>query len=269
MPIIKKSSGGGGTSLPSQSGHSGQYLTTNGTTLSWGSPSAGGTLDPASSSSIIENFDDFDSYNYSGGSPSTIAMGPFHLTASAGVTRSQPASGESNRVGIVQMVASAAAESLYAGFQSILLGGLTSHVFATSVTFSRIPTSAADSWLGQWGIQDSSTAYNNAGNAITLRVTYLSANWVAQCTSAGTTTFVDTGVPYAVNTWYNLRIVSTPTSVTAYINGTLVSTISTNIPTTAVMGPVLAVTWQAGTAVTVRYDWIYQNYQLAAARGTF
>lgn len=240
-------------------------------------PSGGGggssstTLDPASSASVIQNFDDFDSYNYSAGSPSTTAVGPMHLTFAMGAIKGTPTGSETNRVGIMTATGNTSNQfpGCYGDFTSILVAGLTNHTFATSVNFSRIPTSGADSWLGQWGIQDTSTAYNNSGNAITLRVTYLSPNFVGQCTNAGTTTFLDTGIPYAANTWYNLRVVTTPTQVTYYINGVSVGSITTNIPATNPMGPVNALTWQAGADIAIKYDWIYQSYQLAVSRGSF
>jgi hypothetical protein len=40
--VISATSTGGGTTLPTQSGNSGKYLTTNGTALSWGTPGGGG-----------------------------------------------------------------------------------------------------------------------------------------------------------------------------------------------------------------------------------
>lgn len=63
----------------------------------------------------------------------------------------------------------------------------------------------------------------------------LGANWQAHVRSLTAFTTVDTGVNVTanLNTWFDLKIVATSTSVAFYINGTLVTTITTNIPPTS------------------------------------
>lgn len=223
-------------------------------------------IDPTSSSQLFEAFFDYNSWNYSPGSPSTFAVGPMTLTFSAGCAKGIPGAGEGP--GILTQTADSTNNfpTIYGDFTSIRLDTLTQHIYQVRFAMSRIPTSGADSWLGQWGLSDSNMAYNNSGNAVSLRVTYLSANFVAQCTSAGVTTYVDTGIPYAANTYYDLKVISTPTTCTMYVNGTLAATITSNIPTAAPIGPVSTITWQAGTSVTLRNDWIYTAYQTSSNR---
>jgi hypothetical protein len=63
------------------------------------------------------------------------------------------------------------------------------------------------------------------------------ANWYA-CTKDGTTINAqDTGVAFAVDTVYKLRISTDGTNVYFYINGVLVATLSANLPgSTTVLG---------------------------------
>lgn len=70
-------------------------------------------------------------------------------------------------------------------------------------------------------------------------------NWRARsCAAGGVTESTDTGVVVALNTTYELRIVSTDgTSILFYINGTLVATHATTLPSTSTsLGCYLSVT---------------------------
>ena len=86
-------------------------------------------------------------------------------------------------------------------------------------------------------------------------------NWQAITYASDTTTSTNTGVA-AVTGWTKLGILinATATSVGYYINGTLVATNTTNIPT-ADCGCVVWVSQSSGsTSVTLESDyfWIYQ-----------
>jgi len=56
------------------------------------------------------------------------------------------------------------------------------------------------------------------------------ANWQIQVRSLTAATTVDSGIAATLNTWFDLKIIATSTSVQFYINGALITTITTNIP---------------------------------------
>lgn len=43
--VVSAAGGGGGTTLPDQTGHGGEFLKTDGSVLSWGTPSGSGGVD--------------------------------------------------------------------------------------------------------------------------------------------------------------------------------------------------------------------------------
>jgi len=76
-----------------------------------------------------------------------------------------------------------------------------------------------------------------------------------QCktSQSSTRTTVASGVVWSANTWYLLEMRFTATNVDYYINGTLVATITTNIPTggTQNFGPIFRISKTAGTAARI------------------
>lgn len=66
-------------------------------------------------------------------------------------------------------------------------------------------------------------------------------NWLAFCRSAGVETVIDTGVVLDTS-WHTFRIETSSTSVKFYIDGTLVTTIVTNIPTSYLQSYIYLVT---------------------------
>ena len=95
-------------------------------------------------------------------------------------------------------------------------------------------------WLGMWdGIYDPSTDLATdtpAGNLVAFRyASDVDTHIVAVCqTSSSNQTVVDTGVAPSTSTPQIFKIVPSGSSVEFFINGTLVATISTNIPATTV-----------------------------------
>lgn len=89
-----------------------------------------------------------------------------------------------------------------------------------------------------------------------------SANWQLVTTSNSIRTYQVTSIPIVANTWYNLTldINASGTSVLFYINGTLVGTITTNIPNTIARAVSFGnfINKTVGTtARTYQVDWIY------------
>lgn len=95
-------------------------------------------------------------------------------------------------------------------------------------------------WLGMWdGIYDPSTDLATdtpAGNLVAFRyASDVDTHIVAVCqTSSSNQTVVDTGVAPSTSTPQIFKIVPSGSSIEFFINGTLVATISTNIPATTV-----------------------------------
>lgn len=71
--------------------------------------------------------------------------------------------------------------------------------------------------------------YTDASNYVLLRADW-GGNWFLETRSGGVSTNVDTGIALD-NAWHVLEVRASPTSVTAYIDGTLRATSTTNIPT--------------------------------------
>jgi len=71
--------------------------------------------------------------------------------------------------------------------------------------------------------------YADANNYVFLRANW-GGNWVLETRSGGVSTNVDTGIALD-NAWHVLEVRSSPTEVTAYIDGILRATSTTNIPT--------------------------------------
>lgn len=75
--------------------------------------------------------------------------------------------------------------------------------------------------------------------------------WQCKTSQSSTRTTVNSGVTVVANTWYLLEMRITTTSVQYYINGNLVATINTNIPTggTQYFGPIARISKTNGSAV--------------------
>jgi len=99
----------------------------------------------------------------------------------------------------------------------------------------------------------------------------VSANWRCKCASNFTTTTAETSVPVAANTWYRLdiEINAAGTEAKFWINGTLVATITTNIPSGAgrTTGIVCGMAKTAGTtASTCIIDYIAAEFNKTTLR---
>jgi len=95
-----------------------------------------------------------------------------------------------------------------------------------------------------------------------------SVNYIAVCEASGTRTEVDTGVAVSTTStvWPKQRIIvnADATSVTFYIDGSLVATITTNIPSSASHQPYFGIFKSTSTAAqNILYlDYIYVRNQL-------
>lgn len=91
--------------------------------------------------------------------------------------------------------------------------------------------------------------------------------WLAKTANAATRTSVDTAVTVVAGAWIKLRIENSgSTSRRFFINGTLVATITTNIPTTAI-SPAANVRKSAGTTTRLIYiDYFMMDQVFITAR---
>ena len=99
----------------------------------------------------------------------------------------------------------------------------------------------------------------NTANQVQFRYTHSEngGDWTCTSRQSSVETAVNSGVAVVAGTWYNLEIYLNTTSATFYINGTLVATITTNLPsgTSQQFGYSFGIIKSVGTtARTVQYD---------------
>lgn len=179
-----------------------------------------------------------------------------------------PTTSEKNRIGIVNHVCGTGVGNIggMRANQNIMFGQSTI-VLAWS---ARIPTlaDATDDYYIRWGFSNTWPTVQHGAMFEYDRST--SANWriLTAAASVQTTTTTTTAVD---TNWHNFRMVITnSSSVAFYIDGVLLGTHTTNIPSTTVCGPTLIMNKTAGTLNRSWYiDWSYMRYTLGATRGTF
>jgi hypothetical protein len=90
---------------------------------------------------------------------------------------------------------------------------------------------------------DSTPGQTGTRNAVEFFGQSSAANWQCQCYNAVTSTVTNSGIPFSASTWYDLMLVANAGTVTFYINGSSVATITTNIPaSTSLLYPFVAIT---------------------------
>lgn len=117
----------------------------------------------------------------------------------------------------------------------IQLGDGRTHEFVAAVTASALPNGTDNYWASAgWLSNNDASANGNAvhlvyGSGFSLP---LSDRWYLRTVASGTATIADTGVGATGDgeTFRRLRIVLTPSAATAYIDGTQVAQITTNLP---------------------------------------
>jgi len=147
--------GGSGTSLPSQTGNNGKYLTTNGTDTSWGTPSGAGDVIAPSSATTgnVVLFGADKNHLADGGAPITLST-------------TSPLSGPT--AGVISIVPDATHRWWTDALASTLSGkedslgnpGTTGYVLSST-------TGGTRSWVAQSGGAVSDTAYGSSWNGVT------------------------------------------------------------------------------------------------------
>ncbi len=95
---------------------------------------------------------------------------------------------------------------------------------------------------------------------------HASNNWFACTAKAGVRTKVDTGVAATAAAYQDFAVITDGTTVTFYIAGVLVATISTNVPTALMFLSIQVTKTLGATALTARFDFVEYMHSYTAAR---
>ena len=158
-----------------------------------------------------------------------------------------------------------------AGHSGIIRGGTgTTNLGACNIAYRGIWMGTND-WVYETSlrIQTLSTATERftlffqfgTGTTDSIRLFYSdnvnSGKWQAETYASSVSTTQDTGITVAINTWYNLKIVRLSNVITFYINGSLVATISTNVPSSFDTNAGVFLTKTVGTTTrTCDFDYV-------------
>ncbi len=236
---IKKDNGAasivqiGAAELPSQSGNSGKYLTTNGTTASWGAVSVSPSLNVAGPVVCESDFIRSWSKN-TNGYPDMPGIDGFYANSNSSSYPIEHIGGTAGHPGIVRFTSGNANMQLMYGFggYSSSSSGLFPFIAGDDVdSFSIVTRRSTTAAQGFFGFMDSTSATPN--NCIGVRLS--ASTLYCRTTNGGTTTESTYTGGMAANTWIQIDVKRNGSSFEFYRNGTLVQTISTNIPTTTLM----------------------------------
>jgi Concanavalin A-like lectin/glucanases superfamily len=154
-----------------------------------------------------------------------------------------------------------AAISLFGNNDLIVLGGLQ-YIYECRI---RIPTlSGTPSFIVVCGFIDTMTnALPNNGVFFEYTNTLNSGQWVGITRASSTSNPVNSSIAVVANTWYKLRAVinSAGTSVSFYVNGTLIGTSTTYIPTTT-LGLACLVYKTSSSSASRSVNWDYAYWSL-------
>jgi hypothetical protein len=177
-----------------------------------------------------------------------------------------------NRPGVLQFTTAASATGT-----AFIHNGISTYVFgggAVSLEFSaRLTTVVPDGtetyalWMG---FHDNTSA-NTATDGAYFLLTSASANWQTVTAKASTRTSNTTTVGPTVNTWQKFRIDinAACTSITFYIDGTLVATHTTNLPDTTSnnSGVMFNILKSLGTTARIfQVDYVKMSQQFTTSR---
>jgi hypothetical protein len=91
-------------------------------------------------------------------------------------------------------------------------------------------------------------------------------NWHCNVRNFGVDNIVDSGVVVNANTWYRLTVIASSTSARFFIDGNLVFTANTGIPTVALSPIVNIAKWTGTAARTTQVDYVDLTYKLGTKR---
>jgi hypothetical protein len=91
-------------------------------------------------------------------------------------------------------------------------------------------------------------------------------NWHCSIRNFGVDNIIDSGVVVNINTWYKLTVIASSSSARFFINGNLISTVNTGIPTAALSPIVNIAKWAGTTARTMQVDYVDLGYKFSTKR---
>ena len=202
----------------------------------------------------------------------TVGTGPLGFIGgqvSSGAAPALTTTPDNGSFGVWQFsTASATASTSYAiqdgtTLTSLRLGG-GAFVYETRI---RIPTlsDGTNTFTASTGIANNAPAF--ATSDVCFKYTHgtNSGHWTLETKNNSVATTADSGIAVVAGTWYRLRaeINAAGTSITYYINGSSVGTITTNIPTASgrELCAAMDITKSAGsTARTLLVDYVYMKW---------
>lgn len=238
-----------------------------------GGTSTATPFDPTSSAQVIPLFDDLQLYQT--GSYNGQLQLFFTANGTGTWTRNTVSTANKGRYGILvgcSGTTASANATATSGIESFLPGSIQME-YALALQLQSVPTST-DNYVTRFGFVNTFPGVQN-GIYFTVDRTLSTTNWCTATTQASTSTTTVTSV--ALDTaWHNLHMIinSAGTQVQFYIDGTLVATHTTNIPTASGQNCGAQIQQQTvGTGTTqnnfnIFYDWVFVRYQLSVNRGT-
>ena len=176
--------------------------------------------------------------------------------ATVGVFASQPTA-----FGIAQMQTNAGATA-HTCFRlsntNLIINKATASCYVARVFIDSLST-VVETFNLKCGFNDGANASSVGSNSAMIRYTngVNGGRWQCANRASNVETTADSGITVAINTWYILKILMTTTAVEYYIDGVLVQTIATNIPTTGV-GQITGIQKTVGTTNrNFRIDYYY------------
>jgi len=209
----------------------------------------------------VSYVDDFIHGNAVSGSAGILNWNYYESDAGASIVQY---AGDANHPGCVYMQPSAVAgntQSLYANLAVYpMLWGITEF---RNVWVHRDHQNAVGDMDVRFGIMDN-VNYGSITNGIHfyLDTAGHATNWVARTMSASSNTDTATGIAWSASAWHKFEIWYTAASVKFYIDGALVATHTTNIPTTNDMMPCWSTRRQAAEQNPV-LDYYSMTYKVA------
>lgn len=232
------------TEIPSQAGHAGQFLKTDGTSLSFDTP-AGGSTDPRTTLRI---FDDF-----TGGSTSSGQIGAAGWNTFQGSTN--VVAGVAGHPGIIQRSTTSTSGTLAAMYlgNSASNGPLWADDTVSHEMMVRLNTNDANTTVRVGLTQSGASA--TPGEAAYFEKLDADTNWFIVTRHSSIQTRADTGV--AVGTgWITFRVRRTDATHFGFtINGGTETTTTANLPTGVALQPVVQIANSAASAKTIDIDY--------------
>ena len=213
----------------------------------------------------------FEEFYLGGGGRPYGTLGLYNATSGTGSATTSFAltASEQNREGIYQ-VTSGSTAGAYAGFfthaSGIRFGG-GEHRIGMAVKLQNVPD-ATNNFVSIFGCNTNLNSFGTYVCAIVVDRSVSTTNFVSRTTKASITTTTNTGVALDTN-WHNMEILvnADNTSVGFYIDGTLVSTHTTNLPNASLY--LQNVQYRvAGAARTHLIDWMYKAFKPTGGRGS-